>query len=159
MTHAISELAKEFETKPGVLYGVLSDLGIDHDGIQFEAEDEVVELVKESLLEHVGSREIVLKKGAVTPRTVVMALELPQAEIQKTLMFKLKTPAQLTTVLKDEIVEKLVAEFDYTVRWADSAPKPKPVAKANAKATGAQPRPPVVTIMGHGDQGEPTRLT
>jgi len=32
MTHQIAELAKEFEVRPGVVFGVLLDLEVEHDG-------------------------------------------------------------------------------------------------------------------------------
>jgi translation initiation factor IF-2 len=156
MSHSLSDLAKEFELKPGVVYGVLNELGIDHDGTSFEADSEVLELIRESLLDRVGSKEIVLKRGQVTPRTISHALDAPQAEVQKTLLTKLKVMAHLTTTLKDEVAEQLVEQFGYTIRWADAVaakPKPKP-----GPASGDQSRPPVVTIMGHVDHGKTSLL-
>src|SRR5687768_15978156 len=121
---SIAELAKEFEVRPGVVYGVLSDLGIELDGAGFEADDESVELIKESLLEQVDSKEITLRPNP-TPRDVAQALGVPQPEVQKTLMMKMKVMATLTTALKPEIAEQLVAQFGNTVRWADATAKPK----------------------------------
>ena len=158
MTVAIADLAKQFEVAPGVVYGVLNDLGLEHDGSNFEADGETQDLIKESLGEHKGSKEVVLQPNR-TPRDLALALGVAQPDIQKTLMMKMKVMATLTTTLKAEAAEKLAENYGYTIRWAD-APKPKPVVKPTAAAgkKGAQPRPPVVTIMGHVDHGKTSLL-
>ncbi|MBZ0213301.1 MAG: hypothetical protein K8H99_05830, partial [Nitrospirae bacterium] len=147
MTVNIPELAKEFGLVPGHVHHVLQELGLEVDGEQFEADDDSLELVKVSLMELEGTKELTLQPGR-TPREVALALGIPQPEIQKTLITKLKTMAALGTVLKDDITEKLVAANGFTVVWAD-APKPKPkVAQQPSQQKGAVTRPPVVTIMG-----------
>lgn len=158
MTYTISDLSKEFQLKPGQVCGVLDDLGIEHDQANFEGDDEILELIKESLKELQGSKVIILKPNP-TPRDIAAALDVPQPEVQKTLMMKMKVMATLTTTLKHDVAEKLVSEFGYEVHWAD-APKPKPAvaAKPAKKPTGAQIRPPVITIMGHVDHGKTSLL-
>jgi translation initiation factor IF-2 len=158
MTVNIADLAKEFEIAPGTVYGALGDLGIEHDGTSFEGDADTLELLKDALAEHIGSKEVVLKPNP-TLRDISNALGLPQSEVQKTLLSKLKVMATLTTSLKPDVVDKLVSMLGYTVRVGLSTPKPvQPKTNGAAKKGGAQPRPPVVTIMGHVDHGKTSLL-
>lgn len=163
MSATIAELATEFELKPGQVFGVLNELGVEHDGVTIQADNEELELIRESCTTVPKDAPIVLTPNR-TPRDVASALGVPQPEVQKTLMLKLKVMAQLTTVLKPEIVEQVCEMLGSKVEWAE-APKPKPVIKTSAAAqarksasAGSQPRSPVVTIMGHVDHGKTSLL-
>lgn len=154
----IASLAKEYQLVPGQIIGILNDLGIEHDHNSFEVDDDLLELVLESLEEHKGSKEISLPPS-VTPRDVATALGVEQKEVQKTLMTKLKVMATLTTTLKPDQAEKIVEHFGFKLRVGEpakqkvaAAPKPK------KPTTGAQPRSPVVTILGHVDHGKTSLL-
>jgi len=151
----IADLAKEFELKPGHVYAVLNDLGIDHDGVTFDADDETLGLVREALTEQIGSKEIALKPNP-TPREIALALGVQQQDVQKTLMTKMRVMATLTTTLKPDVAEKLAELYGYKLNWSGAA-KPKTVVPKKP-TTGAQPRPPVVTIMGHVDHGKTSLL-
>ncbi|HTQ10003.1 MAG TPA: translation initiation factor IF-2, partial [Fimbriimonadaceae bacterium] len=157
MTVSIADLAKEFDLVPGTLYGVLSDLGVEHDGAAFEADADTLELIRGECVERAGSKDVFLKPAS-TPRDVAAALGLSQSDVQKTLVTKFRVMATLTTPLKDDVAQRLVESYGYAYKIAE-APKPRPVHQVRHKRVeGAQPRPPVVTIMGHVDHGKTSLL-
>jgi translation initiation factor IF-2 len=152
----IADLAKEFELVPGHVYAALNDLGIEHDGMTFDADDETLTLVREALTEQIGSKEISVKPNP-TPREIALALGVQQQDVQKTLMTKMRVMATLTTTLKPDVAEKLADIYGYKVNWSGAA-KPKAAPSSKKPTSGAQPRPPVVTIMGHVDHGKTSLL-
>lgn len=154
----ISDIAKEFEIRPGQVYTVLNDLGIDHDGTSFEADAETVDLVKSGCLEQLDSKLITLKPNS-TPRDIANALGIPQAEIQKSLISKFRIMKAVGNALSEDEARKIVEgyEFEYALASAVSA-KPKVIDKGGPKKGGAVKRPPVVTIMGHVDHGKTSLL-
>ncbi len=158
MQQEIIAFAKELGVTPGQVEGVLHELGIAIESGKFEVDDDILGLIREELKGAKNSKTITLTSG-VTPRDIASALGVPQPEVQKTLMMKLKVPATLTTSLKDDVAEQLVEALGYTVKWASA--EPKPVAKPttpSAPTAGAIKRPPVVTILGHVDHGKTSLL-
>lgn len=155
-TITIAELAEETNKVPGQIYGVLAELGVQHDFATIEAEEDEVELIREAINELPSDAVVHLLPGR-TPRDMALALGKKQPEVQKLLMTKLKTMAQLTTSLKDETIVALAGEYGYKVEWLKpQTPKAKPSGSAPA-ATGNK-RPPVITIMGHVDHGKTSLL-
>lgn len=157
MRVSIAELSKEHGLVPGQVVGVLDDLGVEHDSESLEAESDILDLVRDSIKDLPKDKVIALSPGA-TPRDVARALGVNVADVQKTLM-KMKVMATLTTTLKEDVAQELVKSLGYGLRWADPAVKVRAAAPAAvAKVSGVQPRPPVVTILGHVDHGKTSLL-
>jgi translation initiation factor IF-2 len=152
----IAELAQEFEIRPGQVYTVLNDLGINHDGGTFEADAETVELVKGGCLEQLDSKVITMKPGS-SPRDIATALGVPQGEIQKAMITKFRITKRIADALSDEEAEKIVGGYGFEFALASATAKKKVVASPT-KVVGASKRPPVVTIMGHVDHGKTSLL-
>ncbi|MDH4387817.1 MAG: translation initiation factor IF-2 [Fimbriimonas sp.] len=158
MSHTIADIATEFEIRPGQVYTVLNDLGLDHDGASFEGDKDTLEMVKESCLEHMDSKVITLKPNC-TPRDIANALGVPQAEIQKSLISKFKIMKAIANPLTEEEAGRIVTSYGFELTLAEGPkPKPKVDPRAAIKVGGAVKRPPVVTIMGHVDHGKTSLL-
>jgi len=149
MKISISDLAKEFEIRPGQVATVLNELGINTDGIEFEADADTKDLVSTACLDQLGKTLITLKPSA-TPRDVANALGISHSDMQKDLISKFKIMKGVSSPLTEDEIGKIVDSHGMTYQTATAVvAKAKPAkTESAAKQGGAAKRPPVVTIMG-----------
>ena len=156
----VAEFAKKIGVSPDNVKSALSDLGLAISDDSFDSDQDVLDLVEEAAKDHATQGKVCkLAPGKTTPRDIAAALGLPDKEVLKTLMTKVKVMATLTTSLQNEVAEKLVTELGYAIKWEEpSAPKAAPVAKKAADSGQSIIRPPIVTILGHVDHGKTSLL-
>lgn len=96
-------------------------------------------------------------ESGVTVKDLSQALGVPMPEIIKILM-SLGEMRTATQSLSDEEVEVIAAELGREVTIKHAAEEELPPIEAEDAEEDLEPRPPVVTIMGHVDHGKTTLL-
>lgn len=156
----VADFAKKHGVAPGQVESALAELGVAVINGKIEADDDLLELLAETLAsvsKSDGGKTIHLAPNR-TPRDIAAALGVPDKDVQMTLIKKFKVMATLTTVLAQDVAESLVREFGFEVHWGEKPVAKKAVAASGGPAGGSVKRPPVVTILGHVDHGKTSLL-
>jgi translation initiation factor IF-2 len=153
---SVQDIAKELEVPASRLQRVLVDLGISDEEARRGLDPDTAQTIKEMAQELLEELRTLLLPPDITVRELAQAMERQPTEIQRHLMVNYKQLVAPHQKLDKETVERVVADFGLKVRWEE--PKQEAVVPVRTPTTGVQPRPPVVTIMGHVDHGKTSLL-
>jgi translation initiation factor IF-2 len=102
-------------------------------------------------------REAIKVKSGATVREVAELLGLGSAEVIKKLM-TMGEMATLTQTLSDDSVKAIAEEYDRDIEIVTAADEEPEAPEFEDADESLEPRPPVVTIMGHVDHGKTSLL-
>ncbi|HET7852137.1 MAG TPA: translation initiation factor IF-2, partial [Methyloceanibacter sp.] len=101
-------------------------------------------------------RDVVVPE-AITVQELANRMAERGADLVKAL-FKMGMPVTLTQTIDQDTAELLVTEFGHTIKRVSEADVEIGIGGEEDAAETLQPRPPVVTIMGHVDHGKTSLL-
>lgn len=153
----LGDLAKDLQMGVSELLVTLKELGVQVENADSVIDISTVQAVR--VLLDKGHPEIELPP-TMTVRELSQALDIPTTQIQQKLM-KVGVLAGVNQQLSADQIERVAYELGYAVIWKEREEAEVPASarpRTQPSASGPQPRPPVVTILGHVDHGKTTLL-